>query len=155
MWQPAQPHRSHAHEASPSHSLKLLTMHSNPYFRTPRALPLAWAIWIWLHLLLTLFCASRTSIPFPATGLPDRMYSIAFTSIWSMAPVLFNEARVILKNKRERESKYLRPKWNVILLDFLLYNFTLTITGAWGQGNAFLEVKKTHVSMLIYHLYNL
>lgn len=151
MWQPAQPHRSHAHEASPSHSLKLLTMHSNPYLRTPRALPLVWAIWIWLHLLLTLFCATRTSIPFPATGLPDRMYSIAFTSIWS---IQWSKS-YFKKQERERESKYLRPKWNVILLDFLLYNFTLTITGAWGQGNAFLEVKKTHVSMLIYHLYNL
>lgn len=99
MWQPAQPHRSHAHEASPSHSLKLLTMHSNPYFRTPRALPLAWAIWIWLHLLLTLFCASRTSIPFPATGLPDRMYSIAFTSIWS---IQWSKS-YFKKQERERE----------------------------------------------------
>ena len=54
-----------------------------------------------------------------------------------MTPELFNEEIVIWKKKKKKEGKHLRPKQNIILLEFLLYmhKFTLMITWIAGQGN--------------------
>jgi hypothetical protein len=59
----------------------------------------------------------KTSNSFPGTktGLLDKMYSMEFTSIWSMTPELFNEAIVIWGEKRA--FGHLRPKQNIILLE--------------------------------------
>lgn len=62
------------------------------------------AIRIRPHLLLTVFRSMKTSNSFPGTktGLLDKMYGIALTSIWSMTPELFNEKIVIWEKKKKR-----------------------------------------------------
>lgn len=57
-------------------------------------------------MLLIVFCSTKTSNSFPGTktGLLDKMYSIALTSIWSMTPELFNEETVIWKKKKKKRA---------------------------------------------------
>lgn len=89
MWKPVQPQRSHACEASPTYPLSFkLTLQS--VFLDSKGLALGLTSWIWSHLLLTLFYLPtiRTRIPFPGTDITllDKIYSIAFISIWSHDP---------------------------------------------------------------------
>lgn len=62
-----------------------------------RVLPHGAAIWIWSHLLPSLFYLpeTRTSTPFPGTktSLPDKMYSIDLYLCGLVTPVLPNEAK--------------------------------------------------------------
>ena len=138
MWEPVQPHRLHPYEASPIHPLSF-NIALQFVFLASKGPALHLATWIWSHLLLTLFYlpAIRTNIPFSGTdtNLLDKMHSISFTSIWSYDPSYWMK-----QESSKRVCKYLRPKmeYHFVRLLSLYALFTLTITGAWNQGNLLL-----------------
>ena len=67
-----------------------------------------------------MFPVTKASNSFPGTktGLLDKMYSMAFTSIWSMTPELFKEAIVIWGEKKgiwafkaQTKHHFVRNEW--------------------------------------------